>query len=160
MAKNSLIIGEDEKYGKSSEGPVMPGEKSKAKKRKFAPSIQLTASQIEAFGLDDATQGQTGCALIHYIVKAVDAGGSGYGDELPDPKQDKKVSISITHVNPDCESAGGEDNEDDAEDEKAADDDSPPTVDSDDDDAEDEESAPKAPSKETMSPADALGEND
>lgn len=163
MAKNSLIIGEKEKYGDDS--PMsMPGEggkKTKPKQRKFAPSIQLTASQVAAFGLEDATQGQTGCAMIHYVVKGVDAGGSSYGDELPDTsKSKKKVSISITHVDPDCETAGREGKDEDAEDEESPDDEAPTGADSEDEEAEDEDTKPKAPDKETMSPADALGDGE
>jgi hypothetical protein len=172
MAKNSLIISDDEKYGRSpssmlaepSPAAAAPAgaKNKKPKSPKHAPTLDLTASQVDSFGLDGATVGQTGCAMIHYTVKSCSAGES-YGTEVPVASSNKKVCISITHVDPDCEAPadeeggeggkGGEDEEDEGI--GGADE-----ADSSDEAAEEDDTKPKAPTKETLSPSAALGEED
>lgn len=169
MAKNSLLISEDDRNGGSPHGMLDKPMDDKARKAerskpKYAPSIKLTAAQVESFGLTEAKVGQKGCALIHYVVKSA-ASGSEYGDEVPGGDTPPTVSISITHVDPDCEAPAdddegkegdgeddeneeGEEGEGDAKEGDAATED------------DDEDTSPKAPEKDTVSPADALGEND
>lgn len=176
MAKNSLIISEKQKYGAGAESMpatgagVKGGKPSKPKARKFAPVIELTSDQIAAFGLESATQGQTGCAMIHYTVKSVSSGGPSYGDELPDAeaKSNERVTLSITHVDPDCEApegdeegedddVGGEAEKDDETDEGTG---GADEGDASTDDTEDDDDSPKAAPKEKVSPADALGDDE
>lgn len=168
MAKKSLLISEDDRNGGSPSGMLDKPMDDKARKAerakpKFAPSIKLTSSQVEAFGLTDAKVGQTGCAMIHYKVKSASA-GSEYGDEVPGGDAEPNVSISITHVDPDCEApADDEDAEEEGpgedEDEKDEGDGGAEEGDAG-AEGDDEETGPKAPAKETMSPSDALGEED
>jgi hypothetical protein len=161
MAKKTLIISDKEKYGddKSMGGIIASSGKGKeTSKPKHAPTIELTGPQVAAFGLDKATMGEKGCALVHYIVKSTSSGAS-YGDEVPGKKGSARVTLSITHVDPDCE--GVEDDEDEEEEEgEGAGEGTGGTdeADSEDEAAEDDDSKPKRPSPDTASPSEALGD--
>lgn len=160
MAKKSLIISDKEKYGDSMAATIAgSGKKGKPSEPKHAPVMDLTSSQVKAFGLETAQVDQTGCAMIHYIVKSASAGDS-YGDAVVKGSGKKKVSIQITHVDPDCEAPAedGEGSEEgDGESGTGKEDDTggADAADSSDADAEDNDSKPKAEAKDTVSPKES-----
>lgn len=142
MAKKSLIISEKEKYGSNS--PTALTSSKNPKESKYAPTIELTASQIAAFGLEDPKQGDTGCAKVYWRVKTVSDGGDSYGDRLPEKSAAQKVSLTFTHVE-ECEPGEETDEAEGEEDEKPDEGDTAGAADEDD-------GAPVAAEKETLSP--------
>lgn len=155
--KKSLIISEDQKYGRKP-NPTEPGvEVAKEKPRKFAPQITLTGAQVDAFCGCDMKVGDKGSATVHFIVKAASSGDQ-YGEEVPGKKADQKLTLSLTHVEADEKSVGKkkkddiDDEEEDNSDEEKAESDSEEKSEGEVDEG-DETGEGVAPSK--LSPKDA-----
>lgn len=160
MAKSNLVISDKEKYGDSPMGmtsPAAPGGKKKAPP-KHAPTLDLTGPQVMAFlGVENPSQGDTGCSKVNWTVKAVRAGES-YGTAVTTTKSPVSVTLQLTHGVPcdaDAEDEAGEGDEEEDEN----DDDAGPEA-TEDEGAEPDDSKPAAPVKETLSPSAALGEED
>lgn len=145
---NSLVITDKEKYGNDSPccSPVS-GSKGKDKVKKYAPTVELTGSQVTALGLDAAQIGESGTATISFVVKSVRAGES-YGDEVVTKTSPAKVTIQLMAGEPsDAAADTGEAEESDEEESK---------------ETPDEEAA-EAPAKdvaEKVSPGEAFAEDD
>jgi len=155
----SLVISDKEKYGASS--PMVSlsssGSKKKEAEKKHAPTIELTGPQVEAFGLGKCTVGEKGTATVNFVVKAV-KGGDAFGDELPGKDSPKSVTLSITHGEASeykSDSEDEEDAEDGGDDEAAEGED-----DGEDDGEESEDNSPKREKSDTVSPAEALGDDE
>lgn len=144
---NSLVITEKEKYPDSHPccSPCGSSGKGKDKVRKYAPTVELTASQIAAFGLDGAKLEEKGTATVSFVVRSVRAGES-YGDEISTKKSVPRVTIQLLAAEP-SDAEAVEDESDDGADEKAAE----PAA---------EVEAPAKDSGEKVSPTEAFGDDE
>ena len=170
MAKKSLIISDKEKYGSDKSMGAMIATSGKKDKNapKHAPTVDLTGSQVESWGLDGAKVGDKFCVMVHGIVKS-SSSGSPYSDEIPKAGEStSKVTVSLTHVDSECEapkdgevSTDGEEEDGNAkasEDGESGDGDDTggaEEAESSDEAAEEADTKPKAEPKDTLSPKDA-----
>lgn len=144
---NSLVITDKEKYPDSSPccSPCGSSGKGKDKVRKYAPTVELTASQIAAFGLDSAKLDEKGTATVSFVVRSARAGES-YGDEIATKKSVPRVTIQLLAAEP-AEAEAVEDESADETDDEAAE----PAA---------ETESPAKDSGEKVSPSEAFGDDE